>query len=78
MEESKALKKTAFAPGKTVFSYGSDQNNIAENGFPLKVWGAEQSFSFPTLYSAESNALQIQIKIAEANLNNQKNALIKQ
>jgi len=77
VEESKALKKTAFAPGKTVFSYGTDQNNIAENGYPLKVWGVEQSFSFPTLYSAEGYALQIQVKIAEANLNNQKNALIK-
>ncbi len=77
IEESKALKKTAFAPGKTVFSYGSDQNNIAENGYPLKVWGVEQSFNFPTFYSAESNAIQIQVKIMEANLNNQKNALIK-
>jgi cobalt-zinc-cadmium resistance protein CzcA len=77
VEESKALKKTAFSPEKTIFSYGSDQNNIAENGYPLIVWGAEQSFSFPTLYSAESKAMQIQVKIAEANLNNQKNALIK-
>lgn len=77
VEESKVLKKSAFAPDKTVFSYGIDQNNIAENGYPLKVWGMEQSFSFPTLYSAESNAMQIQVKIAEANLANQKNALIK-
>jgi len=77
LEESKALKKTAFSPAKTIFSYGSDQNNIAENGYPLKIWGVEQSISFPTLYSAEENALQIQVKIAEANLNNQKNALLK-
>lgn len=77
VEESKALKRSAFAPDKAVFSYGTDQNNIAENGYPLKVWGVEQSFSFPTLYQAESNAMQIQVKIAEANLNNQKNSLIK-
>ncbi|HAN77527.1 MAG TPA: hypothetical protein DCQ31_07010 [Bacteroidales bacterium] len=77
VEESYALKKTAFAPGKTVFSYGTDQNNIAENGFPLKVLGVEQSFSFPTLYLAEGNVFQIQVKIAEANLSNQRNALIK-
>ena len=77
VKESKMLKKTAFAPDKTIFSYGTDQNNIAENGYPLRVWGVEQSFSFPTLYSAHSNALKIQIKIAEANLNNQNNALIK-
>jgi len=30
VEESKMLKKTAFAPGKTNFTYGTDQNNIAE------------------------------------------------
>ncbi|MCA1758361.1 MAG: CusA/CzcA family heavy metal efflux RND transporter, partial [Bacteroidales bacterium] len=77
VEESKALKKTAFAPDKTVISYGTDQNNIAENGYPLKVWGIEQSFSFPTFYSAESKARKIQVTIAEANLNNQKYALSK-
>jgi len=77
VEESKELKKTAFAPGKTLFSYGFDQNNIAENGFPLKVWGVEQSFMFPTVYGAERNARQIQVSIAEAGLNNQKNTLAK-
>jgi len=77
VEESKALKKTAFAPDKTVFSYGSDQNNIAENGYPLKVWGVEQSFSFPTLYPAESKSRKIEVSIAEANLNIEKNDLIK-
>lgn len=75
VEESKVLKKTAFAPDKTIFSYGTDQNNIAEKGYPLKVWGAEQSFSFPTLYSAESRSKQIEISITEAQLNNQKNEL---
>jgi cobalt-zinc-cadmium resistance protein CzcA len=77
VEESKALKKAAFAPDKTIFSYGTDQNNIAEKGYPLKVWGVEQSFSFPTLYSAESKSRQIEISIAEAKLKNIKNELIK-
>ncbi len=77
VEESKALRKTAFAPDKTVFSYGTDQNNIAEKGYPLKVWGVEQSFSFPTLYSAEGESRQIEVSIAEANWNIQKNDLIK-
>jgi cobalt-zinc-cadmium resistance protein CzcA len=78
VEESKLLIKTAFAPDKTVFSFGTDQNNIAEKGYPLKVWGVEQSFSFPTLYSAESKSRQIEVSIAEAKLNNKKNELIKQ
>ncbi|HBZ25262.1 MAG TPA: CusA/CzcA family heavy metal efflux RND transporter [Rikenellaceae bacterium] len=77
VEESKVLKKTAFAPDKTIFSYGTDQNNIAENGYPLNVWSLEQSFSFPTLYSAESKSRQIEVSIAEANLNIEKNNLKK-
>ncbi len=77
VEESKVLTKTAFAPDKTIFTYGSDQNNIAENGYPLKVWGVEQNFSFPTLYSAENKSKKIEVSIAEANLNIQKNDLIK-
>ncbi|MCF8374144.1 MAG: CusA/CzcA family heavy metal efflux RND transporter [Bacteroidales bacterium] len=77
VEESKVLMKTAFAPEKTVFSYGTDQNNVAENGYPLKVWGVEQSFSFPTLYSAEKATKQIEVAIAEAKLNLQKNELKK-
>ena len=63
VEESKALKKTAFALDKTMFSYGTDQNNIAEMGYPLKIWGVEQGFSFPTLYSTESKLKQIEISI---------------
>ena len=77
-EESKMLKKTAFAPGKTNFMYGTDQNNIAENGHPLNVWGVEQSFSFPTLYSAESKSKQIEIAIAETRLKIQKNEVARQ
>jgi cobalt-zinc-cadmium resistance protein CzcA len=76
VEESIALKRTAFSPNKTNFSYGSDQNNIAENGYPLKVWGVEQSFNFPTLYSAEGKSRQIAVAMAEVKLKIQKNELI--
>ncbi len=77
VEESKMLKKTAFAPGKTNLTYGTDQNNIAENGHPLNVFGIEQNISFPTLYSAESKSKQIEISMAEARLNIQKNECAK-
>jgi heavy metal efflux system protein len=77
VEESKVLKKTAFAPDKTVISYGSDENNIAENGHPLKIWSVEQSFNFPSLYAAESKSKQIDISIAETKLDIQKNNLKK-
>jgi len=77
VEESIALKRTAFSPDKTTISYGSDQNNIAENGYPLKVWGVEQSFNFPTLYTAEGKSRQIVVEMAETRMKIQKNELIR-
>lgn len=77
VEESKLLKKTAFAPDKTAFTFGTDQNNVAENGYPLTVWGIEQSFNFPTLYTAMKNSKQIEVNMAETILGIQQNELKK-
>ncbi len=57
--ESEILEKTAFTPEKTVISYGYDENNIAENGYPLTVFGIQQQFSFPTLYTSEGRLRKI-------------------
>ncbi|MFB6319875.1 CusA/CzcA family heavy metal efflux RND transporter [Saccharicrinis sp. FJH54] len=77
VDESKALKKTAYAFDHTTISYGLDQNNIAENGYPLKVWGIEQGFSFPTFYAAQSHSRSIEVSIAETKLDIQKRTVIK-
>ena len=68
VDESKVLKSTAFNIDKTVISYGTDQNNIAENGYPINVWGIQQSFSFPTLYASEYNARKLDVTRAETEL----------
>lgn len=78
VKESKVLKSTGFALEKTGFTYGTDQNNIAENGRPLNVAGIVQGFSFPTLYSARTEALKIEINKAELLLEVQKAALRKE
>ena len=78
VEESKALKSTAFDIDKTCVTYGTDQNNIAENGFPINVWGIEQNFKFPTLYGAELNAKKIDISKAEITLEINKQKLKKE
>ena len=78
VEESKVLKSTGFALEKTGFTYGTDQNNIAENGRPLNVAGIVQGFSFPTLYSARTEALKLEINKAELLLEVQKAALRKE
>ncbi len=77
VDESNVLKATAFYPGKTEVSYGYDQNNIAPNGYPLKVWGVAQDISFPTLYLAERGARLINVSKAEVTAESKKQKLIK-
>ncbi len=53
IEQSKQLVGSALNIDKTHVYYNSDQNNIAENGLPLKVLGISQSLQFPTIYGAQ-------------------------
>lgn len=78
LSAQKDLKGTAFDPGKTMVSYGTDENNIAENNFPLKVWSISQDFSFPTLYTAEKKARQSEYALSEQELNIQKEIIIRE
>ncbi len=43
---------------KTQAYYNYDENNISENGYPIKVWGIQQNLQFPTVYSAQKNVLR--------------------
>lgn len=74
----RALVPSAIALDKTTLSYGTDQNNIAANNYPLKVWGIEQGFSFPTMYMAEIQAKKLEQRIAEAELQILSENIIKQ
>ena len=62
---------------KTEFFYNSDQNNIAPNLFPLKVWGINQSLKFPTVYNAERTVLIQRKQLAEDEFELVKQQLIK-
>jgi cobalt-zinc-cadmium resistance protein CzcA len=55
-EEQKALIRTAYSIDKTSIYYSYDENNIADNGYPIGVIGGEQRFDFPTLYFAKKDA----------------------
>ena len=77
VKESEALQRTAFSIDKTMFFYGYDQNNIAENGYPLKVIGLEQNINFPTTYMSQNKANKINVLIAGTELNQQKKILTK-
>jgi len=55
-EAEQALIKTAFSIDKTNIYYNYDENNIAENNYPIGVIGGEQRFEFPTVYFAQKKA----------------------
>jgi cobalt-zinc-cadmium resistance protein CzcA len=65
VEQSKALQGSAFSPDKTLFYYEYDQNNVAENGHPLRIFGLEQSFSFPSVYTSQSKVYKRNVSISE-------------
>ncbi len=77
VEQNKALKRSAFTIENTQFFYGSDKNNIAENGYPLNIIGVEQSFSFPTVYTAQYKVNCTAVSLSELDLSNHRLLLIK-
>ena len=50
-EQEKALVPSAFSVDQASAFYEYDENNIAENGYPLHVFGIRQDFKFPTVYT---------------------------
>ncbi len=65
-ERSKAMEATAFSIEPTSIYYEKDGNNIAANGYPLNVFGVEQSFQFPTLYTAKKKVNKVNTSITES------------
>lgn len=65
VDESLALIPTAFSIDKTSIYYNYDENNIADNNYPIGVFGGEQRFDFPTVYFAQREANVILAEMAE-------------
>ena len=74
VNEADALISNAFSFDKTEIYYHYDENNLAFNNEPLKVFGVQQNFLFPSLYfaskkmnkstySMENSSYEIQKKI---------------
>ncbi|WP_242009166.1 TolC family protein [Robertkochia solimangrovi] len=63
-EYGKVLEGSAWNPDQPQIYYHYDQNNIAENGHPIEVWGVTQQFRFPTIYGARKKVFR-----EETNLN---------
>ena len=65
VEQQKQLLPSAFSLNKTEIFYNTDQNNIAPNNFPIKVWGVNQSIKFPTIYGAQRGVNKQKVRLAE-------------
>ncbi len=63
MDEANALIGSAFSFDKTTVFYEFDENNMAPNNEPLKVFGVAQDFLFPTVYFAEQNVNKRQFEM---------------
>jgi cobalt-zinc-cadmium resistance protein CzcA len=65
IEQQSKLLPSSFELEKTNLYYHYDENNIAPNGFPLKVWGIQQNIPFPTIFSLRKELLQGQVDLAQ-------------
>lgn len=68
-DESKALIGGAFSFDKTSVYYNYDENNLAINNEPLKVFGISQDFKFPTVYFADKKVNKAKYNLQKTQYN---------
>lgn len=64
IDQSQQLVGSAFNLDKTQVYYNYDENNIAENGRPLDVFGVTQSIQFPTIYGAQRKVEKQKVELS--------------
>ena len=67
MNYADAMIGSAFNFEKTELYYNYDQNNLTINNNPLRVFGVQQDFLFPTVYFAEKNLNRANLMVETAN-----------
>ncbi|MDE3742089.1 CusA/CzcA family heavy metal efflux RND transporter [Maribacter polysaccharolyticus] len=78
VDQSKQLVGSAFNLDKTQVYYGYDENNIAENGLALKVYGVSQSLQFPTIYGAQRKVEKQKVELSTQQFRLNERALTKE
>ena len=76
-QQSQRMVPVAYDFGKTSVYYHYDQNNIAENGLPIRVWGVEQNLQFPGIYGTQRSANQARYHMQQSMYEVKKKQLIK-
>lgn len=75
VDKAQSNIKSAYSFDKTNIYYSYDQNNLAINGLPLKVFGVQQRFAFPTVYGAQKRVYSSEYEKEKAAFELQKNKL---
>jgi cobalt-zinc-cadmium resistance protein CzcA len=65
VEKNRQLVHSSYNIDPTNIYLSRDQNNIAENGTPLTVFGVQQSLKMPSYYKAQKNISQSKVGLAE-------------
>ncbi|WP_296383634.1 CusA/CzcA family heavy metal efflux RND transporter [Winogradskyella sp.] len=75
VKQSDALINSAFNFDKTQIYYSYDQNNIANNNKPIGVFGVQQDFLFPTVYSTQKKVNKASLDVESSNYSIKEKAL---
>ena len=75
VEESNSMINSAFDFNKTHVYYEYDENNLAINNVPLKVFGVQQDFSFPTAYFSQKRVNKVRYNMVQTGLEIQSKAI---
>jgi cobalt-zinc-cadmium resistance protein CzcA len=73
-----ALINSALNFDKTEIYYGYDQNNLAINEEPISVFGIQQEFMFPTVYSSQKKLNRANYNLENSNYAIKEKALKRQ
>jgi cobalt-zinc-cadmium resistance protein CzcA len=75
VDKYEANIKSAYTFEKTNIYYNYDENNLASNNKQLNVFGAQQRFSFPTVYGAQKKVYETEYEKEKASYEIQKSKL---
>ncbi|PKH68323.1 CusA/CzcA family heavy metal efflux RND transporter [Flavobacterium sp. ALD4] len=75
VDKYQANIKSAYTFEKTNIYFNYDENNLASNNKQLNVFGAQQRFSFPTVYGAQKKVYEKEYEKEKASFEIQKNKL---
>jgi len=78
VDRSDALVESAYSFDKTQVYYHFDENNLTLSDEPLRVFGVQQDFRFPTVYFSERKLNKAKVSLSENTYAIQKKGLERQ